>query len=246
MRAALALIAAAGALAAVAAPAAAQDRGYGRPDTPRGSYQDSCRDVQVRRGEISAQCRDNRGQWVWSTASADCRGDMTNQNGRLTCLSGSGRPGTLPRGSYLESCRDASVRGRELTAQCRDDRGRWNWTSASAECRGDMTNQNGRLVCFGGAGGAGGPGGPGGGGRGQAVLFEDAGYRGRAVNVDGDIADLGAFGFNDRASAIRVGRGEWELCDDINYRGRCWRISSDISLFSGEMNDRVSSIRRIR
>lgn len=240
MRPALALLAAAGAFAAISAPALAQDRGW-RPDSPpNGSYRDSCRDVTVRRGEISAQCRDNRGNWTWTSASADCRGEMSNQNGRLVCLSSGGRPGSLPRGSYLESCRDASVRGRELTAQCRDSRGRWNWTSANADCRGDMTNQNGRLVCFGGSGG------PGGGGRGGAVLFEDAGYRGRTVNVDGDISDLRAFGFNDRASGIQVGRGEWELCDDINYRGRCWRISSDVSLFSGDMNDRASSIRRIR
>ncbi|MFT4252702.1 MAG: CVNH domain-containing protein [Caulobacter sp.] len=236
MRAAFALIAAAGALVAIGGPAAAQDRGYG---SPRGSYQESCRDVQVRRGEITAQCRDSRGAWVWSSASADCRGEMSNQNGRLVCLSGGGRPGTLPRGSYLESCRDASLRGRELTAQCRDDRGRWNWTSVNADCRGDISNQNGRLTCFGG------PGGPGG-GRGEALLFEHAGYQGRTYQVDGEAPDLRAGGFNDKASSIRIRGGEWELCDDIGFRGRCWRVSSDIVQFSGEMNDRVSSIRRIR
>ncbi|MBI1685231.1 beta/gamma crystallin-related protein [Caulobacter hibisci] len=243
MRPALALLALAGAALAVSAPASAQDRGYGRPDsTPRGSYQDSCRDITVRRGEISAQCRDNRNQWVWTSANADCRGDMTNQNGRLVCLSGGGRPGTLPRGSYLESCRDAAVRGRELTAQCRNDRGRWNWTSADADCRGDMTNQDGRLVCYGGGGHPG----QGGGWRGGVVLYQDGGFRERSVEINGDTPDLRAFNFNDRASSIRVQGGDWELCDDINYGGRCWRVSSDIVQFSPDMNERVSSLRRIR
>lgn len=190
MRSALAMIAAAGAFAAAALPAQAQ--GPGRPDRdrfdqrPGGSYVQSCRNIDVRRGEISAECRSRKGRWVWSRASANC-GEMENKDGYLVCVRGAGRPG-----------------------------------------------------------GHGGHGGPWGGGRADVVLFEHAGFDGRAYEVDGDISNFASVGFNDRASSIQVRRGEWELCDDAKFRGRCWRVSSDIRNFPGEMNDRVSSIRRIR
>jgi len=190
MRTALALIAATSALAATAAPALAQGPGRGDryEERPRGSYEQSCRNINVRRGEITAECRDRRGRWQWSSASADCR-EMENQDGRLVCIRGGGRPG--------------------------------------------------------GPGGSGGPGW--GGGRGaDAVIFEHAGYGGRAYEVRGDMPDFTQIGFNDKASSIQIRRGEWELCDDIYYRGRCWRVSADMGLFPRDMNDRVSSIRRIR
>jgi hypothetical protein len=151
-----------------------------------------------------------------------------------------------PRGSYEQSCRNINVRRGEITAECRNRRDRWVWSTASADCR-NMENHDGRLVCVSGGGRPGGPGGPGnGGGRADAVIFEHAGYGGRAYEVRGDMPDFVQIGFNDKASSIQIRRGEWELCDDAYYRGRCWRVSGDMGVFPRDMNDRISSIRRIR
>ena len=57
-----------------------------------------------------------------------------------------------PRGSYAETCRDASATGGVLTAQCLDARGRAHQSSLGyTSCRGDIANLNGVLSCPGGA-----------------------------------------------------------------------------------------------
>jgi len=56
-----------------------------------------------------------------------------------------------PRGSYAETCRNASAAGGVLTARCLDARGRSHDTSLGyANCRGDIANVNGVLSCPGG------------------------------------------------------------------------------------------------
>jgi hypothetical protein len=56
-----------------------------------------------------------------------------------------------PRGSYAESCRNASASGGVLTARCLDARGRTHDTSLGyGNCRGDIANVNGVLSCPGG------------------------------------------------------------------------------------------------
>ena len=78
-----------------------------------------------------------------------------------------------PRGSYLGSCnnvRDTGGRDPQITANCKDMSGRWQFASLRyRDCVGDIGNNNGQLVCNGGrpgdGPGGGGPGwnGPGGG-----------------------------------------------------------------------------------
>lgn len=73
-----------------------------------------------------------------------------------------------PPGSYLDSCRDVREDGPrrdpQLSAQCRDTRGRFRPTSLRYRgCRGDIGNEDGRLVCDGRSGGGGWGGGNGGG-----------------------------------------------------------------------------------
>lgn len=53
-----------------------------------------------------------------------------------------------PRGSYLNSCRNAYERGGVLYADCRIDSGRYVRASVSLRgCRGDIYNSGGRLYC---------------------------------------------------------------------------------------------------
>ena len=175
-----------------------------------------------------------------------------------------------PRGTYTRSCRDITAFNGQVWARCQNNRGGFDWTSARArDCGGQgLENYDGRLQCagfnrppgggwggnggnggWGGDGGYGGGGRPGGGGgRDGIVLFEDAYYQGRAFEVNGDIPDLGAVRFNDRASSIQIGRagGRWEICEHANYEGRCSRLDADQAVLPREWNDQISSIRRVR
>jgi hypothetical protein len=55
----------------------------------------------------------------------------------------------VPRGSYMQSCRDIERRGDHLRARCESRDGRWEWTELDDvdRCHGDITNMDGRLVC---------------------------------------------------------------------------------------------------
>jgi hypothetical protein len=78
----------------------------------------------------------------------------------------------------------------------------------------------------GGGGGWGGSGGSGGGPRDEAILYEQPGFRGRSVTVNGESSNLRDQGFNDKAMSIRI-RGTWQLCSDANYRGNCVSVEGD-------------------
>jgi hypothetical protein len=170
-----------------------------------------------------------------------------------------------PRGSYMRSCREISAYSGQVWALCQTGRGSWNWSSArTRDCGGQgLENRDGRLQCVGWNGGGnngggngggggwnngGGGGRPGGGSRDGVVLFEDPQYQGRTFEVNGDMPDLGAVKFNDRASSIQIGRtgGRWEICEHANYQGRCSRLDADQSVLPREWNDAISSIRRVR
>ncbi|MBU2606779.1 MAG: beta/gamma crystallin family protein [Alphaproteobacteria bacterium] len=76
------------------------------------------------------------------------------------------------------------------------------------------------------------------------VLFSNADLRGDPIEINGDIPDLAAYRFNDRASSVLVTRGTWLACEHANYRGRCEVIargSGDLRPIG--LNDNISSIR---
>lgn len=52
-------------------------------------------------------------------------------------------------------------------------------------------------------------------------MFGQPGFRGRAMELNGDAPDLVGSNFNDRASSVVVREGTWELCSDRGYRGTC-------------------------
>ncbi|NRR28794.1 glycine zipper 2TM domain-containing protein [Oxalobacteraceae bacterium] len=79
----------------------------------------------------------------------------------------------------------------------------------------------------------------------QITLYENDGWRGRAVTTNKPIRDFSRGGFNDRSSSVIVESGRWEVCDDANFRGNCMvlRKGSYDSLSRMGMNDRISSVR---
>ena len=140
-------------------------QGIGKAQSvPSGSYQQSCKNVDVRDGVLTANCQDTEGKWE-ATQLRDfqsCGGDIMNDNGALRCA-GNGaapvagyRPGYqagLPNGSYTQSCQDIHVSGDDLKARCQTASGDWHDAKLDdyQKCRGDVVNENGKLRCVNGA-----------------------------------------------------------------------------------------------
>lgn len=171
---------------ALKAPATAQPWGGGNwSGLPDGSWRESCRYPQSRGAYLSAECRTTYDRWVQTSINVNnCRsGRVANNDGRLVCESNGGGyyPGggwNLPGGSWRQSCRYGVMRGSYLSAQCTDRDGRWTSSSVDVRgCRGDISNEDGRLYCGGGGGWGGGNGGWGGG-------YPGGSWRDSCRNVD--------------------------------------------------------------
>ncbi len=119
---------------------------------PSGSYQQSCDDIYADWNTLTATCRTRNGDENFTTLSnyRNCDGDIANVYGRLQCVGDEGDDSVwVPRGSYRETCRKASVEVRTLTAECQDRNGRWRYTELDnfRSCQGDIYNANGVLGC---------------------------------------------------------------------------------------------------
>jgi len=85
------------------------------------------------------------------------------------------------------------------------------------------------------------------GGRGDAVqLFAGQRFEGPAVSVGGDLRSLNDVGFNDRAGSIVINEGRWEFCEHGDFRGQCVVFGPGRYPFLEGMNNRISSMRRVR
>ncbi|MBV7536095.1 beta/gamma crystallin family protein [Duganella sp. sic0402] len=135
---------------------------------------------------------------------------------------------TLQRGEYrkLEGFNDVISSAREVGDRGgRDDRGP-GW-------RGDRDDRGG-----GGGGGYG--------RREPIVLFAQANFGGRRAELPGDVRKLDDYDFNDRAGSVIVNEGRWELCEHANFGGRCIVLNPGRYEYLDDMNNRISSVRRLR
>jgi hypothetical protein len=125
----------------------------------------------------------------------------------------------------ISSAREVS-RGRGYD---RDDRrGGHGWRGDRDERRGDWRDERG---------------GP----RGDAVqLFSGQRFEGPAASVSGDFRSLNDIGFNDRAGSIIIYEGRWEFCEHGDFRGQCVVFGPGRYPFLEGMNNRISSMRRVR
>lgn len=101
---------------------------------------------------------------------------------------------TPPGGSYRQTCND--IKASVLKARCQTRYRTFVRTSLAGyrNCRGDIANLNGQLVC-----------------ReveGDITLYEQTYFRGRSLAITSDVANLPRW-FNDAASSVRVRRGSW-------------------------------------
>jgi hypothetical protein len=168
-----------------------------------------------------------------------------------------------PAGSYLETCRDVEVRGKKrpnalLIAECQTRRGHWIESSLYyKQCRGDIYNDNGRLMCQGGqSGNAGGlPPGT------WRQTCRDAYLDGRYLNAEcrttsGRWQDAtlnlnacpNAPLSNQNGRLVCGGggfaRSRLTLYPDTNFRGRALQLTGPApDLRTYNFNDRASSLR---
>lgn len=254
-----ALIAGSASVTAIAQQRTSPPRPPAGQQPPAGTYQNSCRGISFDGKILRAQCPKGSGAPVMTSLDVrDCRGDIGNIQGVLSCNKVTGpRPPTpppLPAGSYQQTCRGISFSGVTLRAQCPTRTGAPVSSSLNVTtCRGrDIANNNGRLTC----GPIGGgprppvpprpvppvPPAPGGF---QAIAYTNPNYRGQMLMITGPIADIATKrGFNDNIRSIRIIRGRAEICVDRHYRGRCVRIDrSYTDLNAINMGNRISSIR---
>lgn len=79
----------------------------------------------------------------------------------------------------------------------------------------------------------------------RAILYQGENFGGRSFVTQGDVADFGRSGFNDRASSVEVVGGWFEVCPGNGYSGQCvfLRPGKYPSLASMGMNNRISSLR---
>lgn len=81
--------------------------------------------------------------------------------------------------------------------------------------------------------------------RAPVVLYNDGGFRGPGLPVDGPVPSLGEHGMGDRVSSVEVRRGQWQLCKDSGYRGQCIVLGPGRHHLSGPLHDEASSIRPV-
>jgi hypothetical protein len=143
------------------------------------------------------------------------------------------RAGWQPPGSYQETCRRIQVERGDLEADCRTRSGSWRHSELdkARECRGDIANDNGRLVCAR--------------VRNTITLYQDNRFGGQRRTYNDDQPSLR--GFANIASSANVQGGRWQLCTRTNYRGRCVTIDTTVRNFNAlGINDRIQSLRRVR
>ncbi len=171
---------------------------YGQYGAPSGSYQQSCNNIQMHGSTLSASCPRTNGQRVNTSLNLGrCNGgDISNQNGNLTC-NGNGNGygynndgynnngqghhhhhhndnngsyngnyngnynnngynggynngyGSLPPGSYQQSCNNVQMRGSMLSGSCTAANGNRVYSTIDvSRCSNNaVKNDNGHLRC---------------------------------------------------------------------------------------------------
>jgi hypothetical protein len=128
-----------------------------------GTFVQTCAPIYLLGDVLRARCQTRDGRWVWTglNDADNCRAGIVNVDGRLACGGGDrddhdrdrdgdrDRDRGIPRGGYMQTCRNIGRRGDTLRAECETRDGRWVWTELGDidRCRSEINNDDGRLVC---------------------------------------------------------------------------------------------------
>ncbi|WP_075793880.1 beta/gamma crystallin family protein [Massilia putida] len=80
----------------------------------------------------------------------------------------------------------------------------------------------------------------------DVLMFAGPGFEGAQVELSQDVRSLNDVGFNDRATSMIIREGRWEFCEHADFRGECIVLGPGRYEFLERMNNRISSMRRIR
>jgi hypothetical protein len=123
---------------------------------PSGSYQKTCIVQSFGNSVLTAACRpENNPNFRSSQIDVrDCGAEIFNRDGGLQCFAkqGFGRGRAIPRGSYVDTCKDVIVTDdqKSISAQCKDRNGSFRstkLTTSGCALGGRFDNDNGNLVC---------------------------------------------------------------------------------------------------
>ncbi|MDQ2987739.1 MAG: beta/gamma crystallin family protein [Pseudomonadota bacterium] len=77
-------------------------------------------------------------------------------------------------------------------------------------------------------------------------MFAGPRFEGQPIGLFGNLRTLNEVGFNDRAGSLIIREGTWEMCEHADFRGQCVVYGPGRYPSLGEMNNRISSMRRVR
>jgi hypothetical protein len=149
----------------------------------------------------------------------------------------------IVRSGTWELCEHAGFQGHCITLQRGEYRRLQGFNDVVSSAREVGDRRDGR----GDRGDRGDRGGPGGYGRQEDImLFGQARFGGRPVSLRGDARTLDDYDFNDQAGSVIINEGRWELCEHADFRGKCIILGPGRYEFLDDMNNRISSVRRVR
>lgn len=124
-------------------------KGSGSGNVPRGSYKNSCNNYYTEGNRLYASCQKRNGGWRDTSINyRNCDKDIWNDNGELACGGGGGGSGSLPKGSYKDTCKNMYVQGNVLEAECLNRNGKYSYTSIKYKnCNRGVYNDWGQLRC---------------------------------------------------------------------------------------------------
>jgi hypothetical protein len=80
----------------------------------------------------------------------------------------------------------------------------------------------------------------------DVLMFAGPRFEGQPVELSQDMRSLSDVGFNDRATSIIIREGRWEFCEHADFRGECVVLGPGRYDMLDRMNNRISSMRRVR
>ena len=78
------------------------------------------------------------------------------------------------------------------------------------------------------------------------MLFSKGNFNGAKLDLHDTVRSLTDYDFNDQASSVVVNEGVWELCEHADFGGRCIVLEPGRYEHLNDMNNRISSLRRVR
>jgi hypothetical protein len=81
---------------------------------------------------------------------------------------------------------------------------------------------------------------------GEIWLYEEPGFGGGRLDLNGAASNFEGNGFNDRAQSLVVRSGRWQVCTDADFRGACMEVGpGQYGGLDGTFNRRISSAREV-